>query len=435
MTITGHANSNINSASAFLSLHNKGNPGSIKRNDIFLIPLELLEEEEGFNVRDYTRPEIIEHIEDMALAYERGEQLPPLQVKIKNGRCLVRDGHCRRRSALKAKKRGVNIERLPCIEFKGDEIEQDLLILNSNKGLRLTSIERATVYKKMAGWGLSPQDIALKVNKTDEHVRQQLFLLELPVELKNMINNDVISASLAVKYFKEYGHDAVNIIKKAHEEINEPAGSVAAFSNSNIQLQLAADPDKPVGAEDENQKNTTIDPKQRKVTEKALANHIGKPKNKITKKVMTRIQASLRCVAEQVAACSSTLGEESSVQVVLTRDAINELLELKALLESTQSDNNEEGNAPAANLSEEQLSLLGEESIIDEAGDEHPVDGCVTTVLEEIDTEEQMNVVSDKDIDIDYQIDANDEFNQDNDNLMLSIIQDDLNSEQEPMYG
>ena len=49
----------------------------IGKNDFLIIPLDMLEEEEGFNQRDYNDPEVVAHIESLATAYQAVNFVPP----------------------------------------------------------------------------------------------------------------------------------------------------------------------------------------------------------------------------------------------------------------------------------------------------------------------------------------------------------------------
>lgn len=405
MTTSFTVDPKINSITAFLNHVNKAQPGSIKKNDIMMVPVELLEEEDGFNERDYTRAETIEHIDNLAAAYEAGEQLPPLQIKVKNGRCYVRDGHCRRLGVHKAIARGATIERLPCIEFKGDEIEQKWLILKSNQGLQLTALERAALYQKFVNWGIPIKDIAAKANKTDEHIRQQLFLLELPVALKAMINDGIVSASLASKQYKEFGEVAISMIQKTHEVLNvEPV--VSSEGKTKKQGSLLDD-----DANSEGHQPPIADTKnKKKVTEKALGQVSGQAKTKITKKVVTRMQNTLNSVAQRLMTHNIDFNSNAVVNVELNVDEIKEILALKALIDAAK-DNDNSGDVAASKLTEEQLSMLGEETIINDGSAE---------LSEPTNSNEEMKQWED-------------DFNQDSDDLLLSINQQP--TQDDPMYG
>lgn len=68
------------------------NPDALKKDDLWSVPPQALEEEPGFNVRgsfldgDYFEtPEAKERIESLAQAYTDGRFVPPITVKVKDG--------------------------------------------------------------------------------------------------------------------------------------------------------------------------------------------------------------------------------------------------------------------------------------------------------------------------------------------------------------
>ncbi|MBK4232159.1 chromosome partitioning protein ParB, partial [Enterobacter hormaechei] len=79
-------------------------PEELKKGDGFTISPQLLLEEEGFNTRGafcenyYERPDIKAGIRVLADAYKRGDYVPPIIVKVIDGKVYVREGHRRRRA-------------------------------------------------------------------------------------------------------------------------------------------------------------------------------------------------------------------------------------------------------------------------------------------------------------------------------------------------
>lgn len=199
---------------------NKSSP-DLSKGDLFSISPHLLLEEEGFNARGafcddyYERPDIKEGIRSLANAYLRGDYVPPIIVKVRDGKVYVREGHRRRRAILLALSEGAEIRKVQVLEHKGDESEQTLLIATSNDGLPLTPLERAVVYGRLAGWGWTDQEIATRVGRTAEHVRQTKALLELPLQLKHMIQAGEVAATYAAELFRKHGEQAVDVLKDA----------------------------------------------------------------------------------------------------------------------------------------------------------------------------------------------------------------------------
>lgn len=195
----------------------------VSRSDIFLVSPSLICEEEGFNTRGafcedyYEQPEIKAGIRSLADAYKRGDYVPPIIVKVRDGKVFVREGHRRRRAILLAIEEGADIKKIPVLEHRGDEAEQTLLIATSNDGLPLSPLEKAVVYGRLSAWGWPDQQIAERVGRTAEHVRQARALLELPLDLKRMIQSNSVSATYAAELYREHGEKAVEVLKKAIE--------------------------------------------------------------------------------------------------------------------------------------------------------------------------------------------------------------------------
>jgi hypothetical protein len=193
----------------------------IRRGDGWKVDPLLLLEEEGYNARgafavDYwNRPDVLDHIRGFAESYKAGRSVPPITVEVRDGDIYVRDGAHRRRGLLLALQEGAQIELVEVVESKGDEVEQAKLVLTANDGRPLTRLERAVQYGKFEKWGWSIGAIAKEFNRTHEHVRSTLPLLDLPFELKQMIAEDICSASFALKVYNEHGTKAVEIIKNA----------------------------------------------------------------------------------------------------------------------------------------------------------------------------------------------------------------------------
>lgn len=202
----------------------------VSKSDLFSVAPNLLLEEEGFNTRGvfcenyYERKDVKAGIRSLADAYKRGDYVPPIIVKVVDGNVFVREGHRRRRAILLALSEGADIRKVQVLEHKGDEAEQTLLIATSSDGVPLNPLERAVIYGRLARWGWSDQEIATRVSRTPEHVRQAKALLELPLPLKQMIQADEVSATYAAELYREHGEAAIEILKNAQGAIPAQQG-------------------------------------------------------------------------------------------------------------------------------------------------------------------------------------------------------------------
>ena len=209
----------------------------ITKTDQYIVDFDLILEEEGFNPRVYDAPEVKEHIERLKEAYMAGEKLPAFKVQVVDGKILLRDGYCRRRGILLAREEGCNIQRVSVEEVKGDQIEQSMVILTSNDGLKLKALERASIYVRMKNLGLTEDEIAQKVHRTRPHIQQYLALYDLPIELKQLIMNGSVSWSLALSTFQEHGTKAISMLTKNDKTITDHKNNEKRITQKEIDKQ------------------------------------------------------------------------------------------------------------------------------------------------------------------------------------------------------
>lgn len=196
-------------------------------NLVWLSP-DVIEEEEGFNLRDYDQPDTVAHIEKLAQAWARADQMPPLEVKVKDGHCYVRDGHCRLRAAKLAMSRGAAVRRVSVIELKGNDDQANVRLLTSNNSLKLTHIQRGRGYERLRNFGWTDAEIAKSVGQTETTVRDLIRLLTLPTSLQKLIESDVISSGFCWKMYRIHGNDAIDMLQQVYGQLVAEHGSESA---------------------------------------------------------------------------------------------------------------------------------------------------------------------------------------------------------------
>jgi len=195
----------------------------VSHSDLFSVKPEMLTEEDGFNVRGafdeayFEQPEVEEHIRGLADSYKAGRYVPPIVVQVRDGIPYIRDGMHRRRALMLAISEGADIKRVQVLEHRGDEAQQTLLLATSNDGRPLSPMERAVIYDRLEKWGWTHQEIASSVRRTSKHVSQTLALLEMPIELKRMVQRNEIAATQAAELYRQHGDDAMSMINATHE--------------------------------------------------------------------------------------------------------------------------------------------------------------------------------------------------------------------------
>jgi ParB-like chromosome segregation protein Spo0J len=161
--------------------------------------------------------ETLDHIEKMvASIVERGTlHFPPISVYQKDGEVYLITGHCRREAFIEARRRGAPVKGILAVANTQSEEERTLDLLDSNDGLPLTMVEKAIVVKRLVSFGWTPTEIAKKRGVTVKAISDLLLLLEAPEEIKNLVQDGKVSATLAIEVTKENPQTAVATLTEA----------------------------------------------------------------------------------------------------------------------------------------------------------------------------------------------------------------------------
>jgi ParB/RepB/Spo0J family partition protein len=189
--------------------------GEVKRADAMKVPLDAIHEEPGFNAREQT-PEFWQGIREFAQYIASGGTYPALEVRPNPaGGVLVVEGH-RRRLALRVARDefGAPIDLVNIVAFTGNDADRVARIATSQGQVPLTPIELASVYKRLAAFGKTPDEIAAMVSKTRQHVDQLLILANAPTAVQNMVKDGSVSGATAVKVVREHGDDAGQVLQE-----------------------------------------------------------------------------------------------------------------------------------------------------------------------------------------------------------------------------
>lgn len=182
----------------------------VKKTDIYRVDPRLLEEEDGFNLRDYDDPEVIEHIRGFADSYKSGRYVPPLLVRVADdGRVLIVEGHCRRRGALLAISEGCELAYLNCVSYRGNDADRVQVMLRSAEGLKLKPLAVAIGYLRLHRLGYeSHVEIAEFVGKTASHVEQMLLLAQANKDVHKLVESGAVAASVAIEAVRKHREGA-----------------------------------------------------------------------------------------------------------------------------------------------------------------------------------------------------------------------------------
>jgi len=199
----------IEATSVGQAYKNQGSDLDIKVNKTFMVPVEHLMIEDGFNVRDLDH----NHISAMAQAYQDGKMMPALVIRTTQSGFKVIDGHHRLSAAKIA-----GVKRLECKEFSGSEAEQIAFMISSSQGRNLKPIERAHAYRRLVGFGMTKDEIAKSVMRSRADVDNHLLLLEAGDDVIDAIKSGDVAASEVQREMRKYGSVAQD---KIMDEVNK----------------------------------------------------------------------------------------------------------------------------------------------------------------------------------------------------------------------
>jgi ParB/RepB/Spo0J family partition protein len=201
--------------------------GTIKRADAMKVRIADIHEEPGFNLRREGE-DLQSSIDALTDYIVGGGMLPPIEVRPRDaGGVWIVDGHRRRRAYLQAIARGIPVEWIEVRAFVGNDVDRVARIMTSAEGRELSALETAAGYKRLTAFGLSPEDIGAKVNKTRQHVDQLLILANANADVQQMVAEGTVSATLAIDVVRKHGDGAGEFLRgKGADKAKVTAGAI-----------------------------------------------------------------------------------------------------------------------------------------------------------------------------------------------------------------
>jgi ParB-like chromosome segregation protein Spo0J len=196
-------------ASLKAAAEDKANP-NVSKTTSFAVNPQALEVEEGFNAR----PLNADHVAEMSLAWRNGAVFPPLEVRVGEGRILIVDGHHRHAAALDAISKGAEVRTLDVRQFRGNDADRVAHMISSASGLPLTPLQLGVQYRKLIGFGWTEKQIADRVGKSVQHVKDMIVLAEANSDVHQAINAGEVTGTTAVALVKKHGSKAGKVIQE-----------------------------------------------------------------------------------------------------------------------------------------------------------------------------------------------------------------------------
>jgi len=189
----------------------------IKVNKTFLVPVEHIYIEPGFNIRDLDP----EHVEAIRQGYDAGQPIPPITVKTTPQGFKVLDGHHRYSAAQLA-----GVTRIECKEFAGTDADIVALMVTSSQGKNLSPIERGRAYQRLINMGRDVAEIAQLVKRSRADVDNHLLLMSAGDVVLKAVNAGVVGSSAVVAELRKSGAEGVATVEAAVKVATEQGKKV-----------------------------------------------------------------------------------------------------------------------------------------------------------------------------------------------------------------
>ncbi len=268
----------------------------LTKTTIFKIDPTLIEFEEGFNVREEGEAKT-DHINRLAEAMKAGAFIPPIDVRVEDGKILCVEGECRTRAALLVQ---VDVPEylLQARQFTGNDTDRILHMLGTGNGqMPLNPLEQGIAFMRLERMGLDRSEIAKRRNISAMTVANNIALAEAPKRVQDMIRSGDVSATTA-RHVAKQGKEAIAALEKAvkanRDEQAKMEKELAEETNKEGDLpsfQLSADAVSGKKTKPKKAPKAKAEPKKKKVTAKKLKNTAAEKKPAKAKKSKTETPA------------------------------------------------------------------------------------------------------------------------------------------------
>ena len=223
--------------------------GAAKR-DLWFVPRSQIRVIPGFNVR-LKNAAYHAHIRALAdsITIDGFNPEHPLAGYVaregEDSVVYLHDGHCRLAGADLAISEGLEIDALPVVvSTKANDLEDITVgLVRSNAGKPLESLEKAAVCKRLVGFGWDETRIAKRLCFTENYVRDLLTLIGAPAKVRELVANDQISATAALKAMATHGDKVI-------VKIEEGLQMAKAAGKSRVTTRYLVDPSEKVIAKE-----------------------------------------------------------------------------------------------------------------------------------------------------------------------------------------
>ena len=129
----------------------------------------------------------------------------------------ITDGHCRFNAVMLANSEGAEIQRVPVVVSAQGTSMEDLTValFKSNSGKPLSPYEIGVVCKRLSRYGWTIEQISIRLDLTEFYVDGLLRLIAAPAEIRQMVQDGQVSASVAIQALRAKGNKALAYLQAA----------------------------------------------------------------------------------------------------------------------------------------------------------------------------------------------------------------------------
>lgn len=193
----------------------------ITKTTTFRVDPNLITFEPGFNLRT-DGDELDLHVDRLYNAMKAGAFIPSVDVQVKDGKVIARDGHCRTKAAQRIKLEMPDFT-LECRQLRGNDADAILHMLGTGSGAKpLTPLEQGKGILRLINMGLNPIEIANKLGVSRVTVDNNLSLAEAPQEVQQAISNGEVSSTVARDALKGGVEGVAALMEEVKKERENP---------------------------------------------------------------------------------------------------------------------------------------------------------------------------------------------------------------------
>lgn len=200
------------------------------KSDVFKIDPRKLRVESGFNSRDFTAQENIDHVLWLKENIKAVGLKEALTVRLDGDIGYIVGGECRWRAIMMLIDEGEAWESVPCLpDARNISVEERLADQPiRNHGKQFTQLELAALARKLIGYGWAESKIAAYWGMTHQNLSRILELNQLPEAVKQTVRAGEIAPSTAAAVIREEGPIAGAETISTSVEIAKAAGKTKA---------------------------------------------------------------------------------------------------------------------------------------------------------------------------------------------------------------